>query len=336
MTPAESIGVGVIGLGFMGRTHLAAYRAAAESGQSNHLVAVSDRDADRRAGRLSVGGNLDTREAAATTFDPESVAAFESPADLLGHPGVDVVSVCTPTPSHVDLAIQALEAGKHVLVEKPVALGSSEVERLARAAAASETLCMPAMCMRFWPAWAWLRTRIQTGEFGRVLKATFQRLGRRPDWSPGFYDDPTRSGGALFDLHIHDVDFVLACFGEPAEVHSSGTVDHITSFYGFEGGPEQVVVEGGWCLGPDEPFRMHYSVIFEGCTCEFELGRDPELRLVRSGEVESVTLPEEDGYVGEVRHLLEAIRRGAPEIKPDVSEALAVTRLLERERDALA
>jgi predicted dehydrogenase len=117
------------------------------------------------------------------------------------------VSICTPTDSHIELAMTALAAGRHVLVEKPVALRSAEVARLAQAAAPAGRVCMPAMCMRFWPGWEWLKERIEAGEFGRVRSATFQRVGAPPDWS-AFYGDYARSGGPLHDLHIHDADFI--------------------------------------------------------------------------------------------------------------------------------
>jgi predicted dehydrogenase len=90
-----------------------------------------------------------------------------------------------------------LEAGKHVLVEKPVATGTAAIERLMEARPAPErsdgVLCAPAMCMRFWPEWAWLKNTIESGELGAVRSASFTRLGAAPAWS-GFY--ATRRGRA--------------------------------------------------------------------------------------------------------------------------------------------
>jgi predicted dehydrogenase len=334
---APPIGVGIIGLGFMGRTHLAAYRAANEQGFANRLVAVCDSDAARRSGRAVREGNLESSPAAPEErlFDAGAVRAFQDPSELLADPEVGLVSICTPTDSHVELALAALAAGKHVLVEKPLALRAGALAPLAEAARASERLCMPAMCMRFWPGWSWLAERIAKGTFGPVESAVFARLGSRPGWAKGFYDDPARSGGALFDLHVHDADFVRWCFGAPDSLASAGTLDHVTTLYRFAKGPPHVVAEGGWNHARGFAFRMRYTVVLEEATAEFEFGREPALRLAREGTSEAVALEPGTGYDGEVRHLLGAIAEGRRELAATVDEAEALTRMLEAERESL-
>ena len=111
-----SIGVGVIGLGFMGRMHIGAYSAAPGCG----LVAVCDQDPARLGGEATEDGNL--AGGASRLFDPETVRGYTSAEEIFADDGVQLISICTHTTTHVDLAIAALEAGKHVLVEKPVAL----------------------------------------------------------------------------------------------------------------------------------------------------------------------------------------------------------------------
>src|SRR2546423_323550 len=234
--------VGVIGLGFMGATHVAAFNAAHQAQYPCEIVAVCDRKESRRRGELwDVGGNavsdVSQRKLA---FDPSQVHGYERADDLLDDPRVDLVSICTPTDTHVELASRALRAGKHVLVEKPVSLHAGEIRKLEKIAKESGKLCTPAMCMRFWAAWRWLKERIDDREFGRCVSATFTRLAAMPRWS-AFFADGRRSGGALVDLHIHDADFVYWCFGMPQSVSSSGrvgetrAVDHVTTFYNFCG-----------------------------------------------------------------------------------------------------
>jgi predicted dehydrogenase len=328
------IGVGVIGLGFMGRTHVEAYRAADSAGLQNRLVAVCDASAERRAGIASNAGNLGgaTRE---RLFDPREVAAFERVEDLLADPRVELVSICTPTDTHVELALAALAAKKHVLLEKPVALASKDVQRVADAARSAGRVCMPAMCMRFWPGWEWLRARIREGTFGAVKSAVFQRLGTRPGWSGGFYEDERRSGGALFDLHVHDADFVRWCFGPPRSVASAGSPDHVTTHYRFESGPPHVIAEGGWDHTAGFPFRMRFVVVFEQATADFDLSRTPTLLLARNGASDPVAIATGAGYEGEVRHMLDAIARGTP-LVATIDEAVGLTRMLEAERSSLA
>ena len=242
-----AIGIGIIGTGFMGRTHAAGYLAARRNGVSTEVRGV--------VGALDgwVGGGL--QEVAG------SVTRYPNAAALLGRADIQAVSICTYTDSHVELALAALSCGKHVLVEKPVSLRSSEVARLAAAAREAGLICMPAMCMRFWPGWPWLRDRIHGKEFGAVLRAEFVRTGAAPGWSTDFYRDERRSGGALADLHIHDVDFIRWCFGNPATVSSTGSRQDVTTRYGFSESPIEVSARGAWLPDPGPcltlPTRSH-------------------------------------------------------------------------------
>lgn len=324
----REIGVGIIGQGVMGRQHVAAYHAARAAGWACRVVAICDADTSKMAGG-SIGGNL-----AAGSVTLDGVGLYARTQDLLRDERVDLVSICTPTDTHVDLAIAAMAAGKHVLVEKPVALASAEVRRLADAAARSGRVCMPAMCMRFWPGWDWLHARIHDGAYGRLRSVVFHRLGAGPDWSKGFYHDVSRSGGALVDLHIHDVDFIVWCFGKPTAVRSAGSDWHVTTLYEVEGGPEHVVAESCWTLAKSAGFRMQYRAEFERATAEFDISKSP--RLVVHGEAGStpIDLPEGTGYDGEVRHIVEVILGGGRP-RATLEEAAIVAEVLERERESV-
>jgi len=324
--------VGVIGFGYMGRTHLAAYRAAAAAGHPNRPVALCDRDLARIGGRSLAAGNLEQEALPPAAF--EGLRAYAAPEALLTDDSVELVSLCTPTDTHVELALAALAAGKHVLVEKPVALRSRDVLLLVAAAKKARRLCMPAMCMRFWPGWSWLREALRSREHGRVKSAVFRRLGSPPSWSPGFYDDAAKSGGALFDLHVHDADFVRWCFGAPESVVSTGSLDHVTTFYRYPRGPEHVVAEGGWNHSAGFPFFMGYTVVFERATAEFALGRAPVLTLSREGRSELVALAAGTGYDLEIRHAL-AVLAGSEKPRATLAEAVGLLQMLEAERKSL-
>jgi predicted dehydrogenase len=195
---------------------------------------------------------------------------------------------------------------------------------------------MPAMCMRFWPGWRWLRERVRDGSLGAVKSAVFRRLGSPPAWSPGFYADSARSGGALFDLHVHDADFVRWCFGAPETVASAGSIDHVTTLYRFANGPAHVVAEGGWDHAPGFAFKMAFTVVFERATADFDLAREPKLLLARDGASAPVAIEDGAGYEGEIMHLLDAIASGRRELDATVAEAEGLTRMLEAERASLA
>jgi predicted dehydrogenase len=330
----REIGVGVIGLGFMGRTHVACYRDARAAGLPCRLVAVADPDPERRSGRGANAGNIQTGAQAERIFDPAEVRGYADWPALLADPSVSLVSICTPTPTHVELALAAIRAGKHVLIEKPLALSSAEGGEVAAAARATDRIVMPGMCIRFWPAYAWLKRAVDSGEFGAVRSATFHRLGSAPRWAD-FYGDPARSGGALLDLHIHDADFVRFCFGQPDEVVSAGSVNHLTTIYRFSQGPEMVVAEGGWGHDPGFGFRMRFVVCFDEATLEFDLSRETPLVLSRDGRAVPIALEPHTGYDLEIRHLVACISEGRRQADVRVEDAVQAIELLEAERRSL-
>jgi len=328
-----TIGVGVIGLGFMGATHLRAYAAAAAEGLPCRVTAVGDPSPERRAGGAAAGGNIGSAKQE-LLFDPATVNVYEHAHQLLADPSVALVSICTPTDTHVDLALAALKAGKHVLLEKPVALASADVKRLADAARTAPTLCMPAMCMRFWPGWTFLRDTVGSMEYGPLLALSLHRLGSGPTWSQAFYRNIERSGGALTDLHIHDTDFVLHLFGDvPLQVRSSGGPMHVHTLYDFPNMPGLTVsAEGAWTMAPSFGFRMRYLAVFERATIEFDLASSPTVTVyTREGKFHP-DLPAGTGYDAQVRHLLHAISTGSRDLDANLDQAYIVARILEAER----
>jgi predicted dehydrogenase len=323
----RAVGVGIAGVGFMGRTHLAAYAGHARA-EVRALFDPSTRGA--------TAGNLITGSAAADQLlaTLPRAASFEA---LLARSDIELVSICTPTDTHVALVRQAIAAGKHVLVEKPTSLDAAEIEALAAEADAAGVLVMPAHCMRFWPAWAWMAEAVRTRRFGRPRRASFRRMGARPAWSQDFYLDVRRSGGALVDLHIHDADFVRFVFGEPAEVEARGTRMHVTARYRFADGAV-VDAEGGWMEDPSFQFTMTATIECEDATLDFRLGRDPELVVLRGGREEAVhagtDYPHGSGYDHEVGAMLDAVlaARNARATPPvGLRDAAATQRLLDRE-----
>ncbi len=316
MSPATgTLGVGIIGAGVMGRTHAAAYLAAGAAGLPVTLLAVT--------------GDHET----AVPGNPPRAPDARS---LLARSDIHAVSICTYTDSHVELALAALTAGKHVLVEKPVALRSREVERLAAAARDAGLVCMPAMCMRFWPGWPWLRDRVLAGSFGAVLAAEFTRLSPRPAWGVEFYGDSGRSGGALFDLHIHDVDFIRWCFGDPTLVTSAGSGQDVRTSYQIPGGPAGVSAQGAWLDDPAAPFTMRYTVRFEEAEVRFDLGASSPLSVRCGGVSDAVALTPERAYDAEVRHFVERVLGRVARPVATIEEAVTVTRILEAEERSLA
>lgn len=327
----NTVNVGVVGLGFMGATHVAAIQSAAAAGLGCRLSAVCDNNADRLAGRLGGAGNLDSG-AETATFDPKAVSAYSDASELFADESIDIVSICTRTDTHIPLAEAALRAGKHVLLEKPVAITAEPVKQLAAVAAECGRYCMPAMCMRFWPGWTWLKEAYETRPYGDLRSIRFTRLGTKPGWS-SFYSDPQISGGALVDLHVHDTDFVVHLLGQPASVFTGGSLDHVTTLYQYPG-IQHVVAEGGWDQHEGFGFTMRYVANFERATADFDNARDPALLLCRDGTAEAIDVAATSGYDAEVRHMVASLLEDrCPTV--DLNDAWLAHRVIDAERRSL-
>jgi len=158
--------------------------------------------------------------------------------------------------------------------------------------------------------------------YGRVLAARFSRISEMPKWSRnGSYGSQADTGGALFDLHIHDADFVNFLFGCPEKVYASGVIDehgsinHVVAQYQFlEGGPA-VYAEGSWLRASG--FNMSYTVHCERATVDFDLSRGEDaLQVTKPGQpTRSLPLGSSDGYGDEIGYILDCVANGRrPEV----------------------
>ena len=188
------------------------------------VVAVCDRDAERRAGKWAdPAGNISAGDR--DRVDMAGIDAYGDWDALIDDERVDVVAVTLPTPTHADVTVRALEAGKHVLCEKPMAMSYAEcLEMLAVAEEVSGKL-MVAQCVRFFPAYEFLYETVESGRLGRLLQLSLWRGSTPPPWSwQNWLLDHKRSGGMILDLHVHDADFVQHLLGRPRAVCSTGAI----------------------------------------------------------------------------------------------------------------
>ena len=329
----KEINIGVIGLGFMGMVHLRSYQKIPGA----RIAAIADSFKKPVDGILpGVGGNITDGDA--IPIDPQT-RVYESWQDLIADPGVDLVDICLPTGAHIEVSVAALRAGKHVVCEKPMARTSDQCREIVEAAEASQGHFMPAMCIRFWPGWDWLKQTIDSQQYGKLLAARFRRVSSAPGWSRGSYFKGGESGGALFDLHIHDTDFIQYCLGRPRSVSStgitrfSGAIDHIVTDYEVDCGAV-VTAEGSWIMTDGYPFTMVYTANFERATAEFDISRGTEaLRVHEEGAAEPKTIDigEDDGYVAELRHLVESLQNGRAPTIVTAADGLSAVEICEAE-----
>ncbi len=315
---AEKVKVGIIGLGFMGTTHLDIYKANDKA----EVVAVADVNPAKLAGDIStvfanIGGGDNT-----IPLDLSGVALYECGLDLINDPNVDLVDICVPTFLHRKYAVAALEAGKHVMLEKPVGRTSEDAKAIIDAAAKSDKCFTVGMCVRAWPEYRYVYEQFKAGKYGKLVNAFFKRFSptmQGKAWEDWFSNDE-RSGGALLDLHLHDIDQIVSLFGRPTAVSSTGckgtrsdnAVDHVFTFYDFADG-KMVVAEGGWSANGSAPFEMSFQLICEKATVIFN-----SAGLNEYYEDGTTVKPDVSGYPGptgwhaELDNLLNAVQSGIP------------------------
>lgn len=273
------IRIGLVGLGFMGQQHFGIYRGMDDV----EVVSVCDKEAARVADKAqSIGGNI----GAATELDLSSVASYTDFARMLESEQLDCVDICTPTYLHADMTVAALEAGLHVICEKPMALTVEQCDRMIAAAAASAGMLFIGQCIRFWPEYELLAQMVTQGTLGRIASARFVRQSPTPTWaSDGWLMNTELSGGAVLDLHIHDADFILSLFGKPRGVLARGAnlvssaapVDQVFTAYLYD--EFACSAEGGWVMPDSFPFEMGYQVLGDKGILEFSLAKDPMLNF---------------------------------------------------------
>ena len=145
-------------------------------------------------------------------------ARFVTDLDVvLDDPEVDLVSVCTPTPTHPDIAIRALRAGKNVLLEKPIALTVEQALAIAAAAHAGDGVLMVAHVVRFFAGYRALKQQADAGRFGRIVAVRARRISAAGGQAPWMRDE-SQSGGILVDFGIHDFDQLNSYLGTPIAV----------------------------------------------------------------------------------------------------------------------
>jgi predicted dehydrogenase len=332
----RKVNVAVVGLGFMGVTHLQAYRKI----KGARIAAVCDSVRQPINGILpGVDGNI---HGAGALDLGRQCKAYRTLDEVLADPGVDLVDLCVPTPLHLPLAMAALKSGKHVVCEKPLARSAADARKIVAAAKAAKGHLLPAMCMRFWPGWSWLKEAIDDGRYGKVLAARFRRVSETPGWSRDSYFNGAQSGGALLDLHIHDTDFVQFLFGLPKSVFSSGltrfsgAIDHVVTQYEVDCGAV-VSAEGSWLMTSGHGFSMSYTINFEKATVDFDpaRGADAVKLCVDGRKPKFVRAKGSDGYEGELRHMIDSILAGAAPTVVTPEDALNAIRICEAEEKSI-
>ncbi len=300
--------IAVAGTGYIGLSHIAAIKGLKDA----KVVAVVNRSEASNLKGLAEAG--------------EACHAYTTLQDALKNEKIDLVDVCTPTDTHEAFVIEAAQAGCHVLCEKPVTLEMESLERMLAACEKSGVRFMVAQVARWWPEFTVIKDFVDQGKLGPVRMIYEKRLAQAPRWST-WRSRPEVSGGGLYDMNVHDIDYLYTLFGMPETVYAtgwkspSGCWDHLVTCLNWADGAK-AVVETSLSMTGSFPF----SIEFRGCgdkgTLCYSLtaghnikdgGRGFDFCFYPEGSEEAVQLSAEqkDMFAGEIGGFLDAIRSGA-------------------------
>jgi len=314
--------VGIAGIGFMGWIHYLAYQKV----KGIKLAAVSTRDPKRRGGDWrGIQGNFGPP---GEQVDLSGVAKYSQLAELLADPAIDLVDLCLPPNLHCDASIAALKAGKHVFVEKPMALTAADCDKMVAAARKAGKQILVGHVLPLLPEYAFARNAIDSGKYGKLLGGHFKRVISDPSWLKDFFD-PAKVGGPLVDLHVHDAHFIRLLFGMPTAVTSQGrlrgdVVEYCVSQFRFADPALVVSAASGVVNQQGRSFTHGFEIHLEKATLYFDLavlagGKlqiTPLTLLDSKGKAEQPKLPPGDpmlsAFEAEVKEVAQSINSGKP------------------------
>ena len=313
--------VGIIGIGFMGWIHWLAYHRLSDV----RVSAISESLPQRLAGDWrDIKGNFGPP---GEQVDLSEINAYANLDDLLHDPQVELVDITLPTSQHADVAIRALEAGKHVLCEKPMALRPADCERMVAAARKADRLLFVGHVLPFFPEYSWALQAIRSGQYGKLLGGSFKRVISNPAWLTHFWS-PEHIGGPMLDLHIHDAHFIRLAFGMPRQVTTTGRLrndlpEYWHSQFRFNDRDLVVAATSGTIEQQGRAFTHAYEIQLEKATLVFDFaviggeGRvlcEPML-FDTEGQVQKANLPSSDpidSFCNELREVTTCVRDNRP------------------------
>lgn len=304
--------VGLVGVGGISGAHIPAW----EEMQDAELVAICDIRTERMEKYLNKRHYTDFEE-------------------MLANEELDILDICLPTYLHADFAVKAMEKGINVICEKPISLKNEDVERVYSTAKKNNVKFMVAQVLRFWPEYELLKEIYDTKKYGKLLSGNMIRLGGIPRWSwDGWMADEKRSGLVPFDLHIHDLDFMVYAFGMPKVAYQFRsklpTQDYISITYDF--GEFSISSEASWYIS-DFPFTAEFRFQFEDAIVTNRNGKmmiylegDKKIDLSQQaeGDTGSINLPKSNAYANEINYFANCVKNNLPveKVKPEELECV--------------
>lgn len=327
--------VAVIGFGFMGIVHSRNILKC----EHLELAAIVEKDVDSVARKIDDPvGNFSTGDSDSEVI--KNIPVFASLQDCLKQEKLDAVHVCVHTDLHFPIVKEALNYGLHVLVEKPFVLRVSEGEELIKLASQKRLILMVAHVVRFMSPYKMLVQMKETEKYGKLKFLSLTRFSGLPVW--GQWKEKQKdfgsSGGGLFDLVIHDIDFAAFFMGKEPDIISSDNLpgklsmyDYVNACWNYRDEGITVRIEGGNIFHTNFPFRAGYTAVFENATVSYSTIDAENIHIDNENERLSIPVNDlGDGYLNEINLFAESILSGSLPEKYKAESALATIQLCHR------
>jgi predicted dehydrogenase len=311
--------VAILGFGFMGMTHTENILKNSDL----ELVAIVDKNPTAVEEKLqSQTGNFAT-----DGINPDQVAKirrYTNIDDCLEFEELDAVHICVHTDLHYEMTRKVLLHGKHVFLEKPFCLNMNQAEELIRLSREKGLILMIGHVVRFMPPYQKLKEWIDNGTYGPLKFLSLSRFSGVPAW--GEWMDRRisfgSSGGALFDLLIHDIDFVNYILGKPGSIRCDylpgllSKHDYISAMWIYLDKNIHVKIEGGNIFHASFPFQAGYMANFERASVQYSTIKGDVIKVATDSNVEELPSGSAgEGFYNEIAYFAQCISQNRPPVE---------------------
>ena len=300
----DMLNFAIAGFGGLGKVHFNNVLALERERGDIRLTSICDIDESRfiEAVATNLGGST-------LQMDLSCYNLYTDFNEMLEKEPLDFIITALPTYLHEKYAVMALEKGLHVFSEKPMARTLAQCNNMIRKAQESNKRLMIGQCLRYWPEYTTLKRFLDSGEFGKVVRAEFSRYSPTPTWScNNWLMDFEKSGCAPLDLHIHDIDCINWMFGVPNAVSSRATnsiskYDSIITTYHYD--DKLVTSVCDWGMANSYPFQMVFMIRLEKAVIQL---KDNVLMIYPdNGEAYSPEVVAGSAYANELNDFIDCI-----------------------------
>ena len=288
--------IGIAGTGFMGQTHAQCYLKLAKT----KLYAIAESNPDKQK---IIKRNY------------PSIRIYNDVIEMIENKSIDIIDICLPTQLHTKATIEALNRGKHVLLEKPIALTLKEAHAIKKAAEKSNSKFMVAHVLRFWPSYVVIHNTLKKFfDDEHISEIYASRFNQLPLWSENSWIlNETNSGGLVIDLMIHDIDFINWNFGKVKKVFALAIYNknnfaiQVLAILKMLNGTT-AYIEGGY-LNPEGSGLSSQMRIYSTNSLIEMYSHENIIRLnSRKKTTKNIAIPKKNGYLEEIKYFLKCIK----------------------------